>query len=106
MDQEIVNWSTFATLATLAATIHWAVARAQIMRWFWDAAWLPELLCNLLACAACSGFWLGLGLGLLGIRPLATGHAWLDVAAAGACGIVGTPLVEGILLWGLERSRI
>ena len=99
-------WSTLATLAILSATIHWIAARATIMRWFWGATWLPAWLDALLACPACSGFWLGLALGLAGLRPLATGHVWLDVLAAGLAGVWGTPVTEGVLLWGLDRSAI
>jgi hypothetical protein len=100
------NWSTFATLAILAATLHWLVARAAITHWFWSWSRLPAFVNELLTCPACSGFWLGLGLGAAGLRPLTTGHAWLDIAVAGAAGIFGTPVAEAVMLWGLDRSRI
>jgi hypothetical protein len=101
-----MNWSLFAVLALSTAAIHWIIARSTIMRWFWDAVWLPTFLDELLACTACSGFWLGLGLGALGLRPFDTGHLWLDVLAAGGWNVVGMPVVEGVLLWGLDRTRI
>lgn len=101
------TWSTFATLSILAGTLHWLVARAKITkRFFWDAIWLPERLDSLLRCPACSGFWLGFGLGWLGCRPLVTGHAWVDVLAAGVVGMYGTPIAETVLLWALDRSKI
>jgi len=100
------SWSTFATLAVLAAAVHWLVARAQITKWFWNAKQLPTFARELLECPACSGFWIGWGFGALGIRPLATGYVWIDVVLAGAVAMYGTPVAEAVMLWGLERSRI
>lgn len=100
------NWSTLAILGILTATIHWLIARAEISKAFWSAIWLPERIDQLLRCPACSGFWLGLGLGGLGIRPLTTGHWWIDVPASAILGVFATPLFEGLFLWGLERSKI
>jgi hypothetical protein len=99
-------WSTFATLAILASALHWLVARAEITKPVWDAIWLPERLDALLKCPACSGFWLGLWLGAAGLRPLVTGHWWIDVVAAGVAGVWGVPVAEGVMLWGLDRSKI
>lgn len=67
---------------------------------------LSDLLDELLACAACSGFWLGLGLSVVGLRPLELGPSWLDVAGSALAGVVGTPILEGVLLWGLDRTAI
>lgn len=100
------NWSTLATLAILTATIHWIVARATITKRFWGAVWLPSWLDELLRCPACSGFWLGIGLGLAGLRPLVTGSWIANVLIAGLVGVWGTPVVEGILLWALDRTKI
>lgn len=100
------DWSTLATLAILTGTLHWVIARAKITQWFWNANWLPGIMHELLECPACSGFWLGLGLGVAGLRPLVTGLWPLDLAAAGVAGIIGTPVAQGVLLWGLERTRI
>jgi len=100
------NWPTLATLAILCATIHWIAARSQIMEWFWAAPWLPDFINDLLACPACSGFWLGLGLGTVGLWPLTTDYWWLNIPVAGLVGVWCTPIAEGILLWGLERSKI
>jgi hypothetical protein len=100
------NWSAFLTLGILSATIHWSIARAKLTEWIWNAIWLPEALDELLRCPACSGFWIGLGLGLAGLCPLSTGHWWLDIATAGFAGVFATPIAEGMLLWGLEHSRI
>lgn len=100
------SWSTFATLAVLAAAIHWIAARAEITKPIWNAIWLPETLDRLLKCPACSGWWLGLGLGLAGVRPMVTGMWWIDTAAAGLCAVFGVPVAEAVLLWGLDRAQI
>jgi hypothetical protein len=76
------------------------------MQWFWAAPWLPNPISDLLACPACSGFWIGLGLGAAGLRPLTTGYWWLDIPAAGLAGVWCAPVAEGILLWGLDKSKI
>jgi hypothetical protein len=100
------SWSTYVFLAIFCATVHWLVARAKITMWFWDAMWLPDSINRLLTCAACSGFWIGLGFGALGVRPLVTGHWWLDVIAAGTAAMYATPVAEAVMLWGLDRSKI
>jgi hypothetical protein len=99
-------WSTFATLAVLAAALHWLAARAEVTKWFWDAAWLPARVRHLLECPSCSGFWLGLGLGAVGARPLVTGWWWIDVPAAGVAAMYGVPVAEAVMLWGLSGSKI
>jgi hypothetical protein len=100
------SWSTFAALAVFASALHWLIARAQITKPVWDAIWLPEFIYDLLSCPACSGFWIGLGLGAAGFRPLTTAHAWLDIVAAGVAAMYGTPVAEAVLVWGLDRSKI
>jgi hypothetical protein len=100
------NWSTFATLGILAGTLHWLIARATVTRSFWGALWLPGWLDSLLRCAACSGFWIGIGLGCAGLRPLATSHTLLNVLVAGVAGMWLTPVTEGVLLWGLSATKM
>ena len=101
-----MNWSTFVTLSVSSAAFHWILARSTIMKWFWGASWLPRRIRELLECPACSGFWLGLYLGVVGIQPITT-HSWLvNVLFTGVLALFGTPVAEGILLWGLERSRV
>jgi hypothetical protein len=99
-----LDLNTLATLGLFSAVIHWLVARARITRGFWGATWLPGWLSELLACAACSGFWIGLGLGLAGVRPL--GYGLIGVICSGLLGVVSTPVVEGVLLWGLRATKI
>jgi hypothetical protein len=99
-------------LGLLSASIHWLIARAHITKPFWSLEWWPArfsfglglLVSALLACAACSGFWIGLGLGFAGVRPIGAG--WLAVVASGLAGVLLTPVFEGALLWGLERTHI
>lgn len=100
------NWSTFVILAILASALHWLIARASITEWFWSARWLPDFAYDLLECPACSGFWIGLGLGAAGCRPLVTGCWWADTLLAGIGAMWGVPVAEAVMLWGLERSRI
>ena len=95
------------TLGLLAAGIHWIAGRSSIMKWFWSAAWLPKSLGALLACAACSGFWLGVGLGVAGVHPIMPLGDWtLGVLCSGLLGVVVTPVIEGVLLWGLSATKI
>lgn len=106
-----MNWSAFLTLGILASTIHWIFARSKIMEPFWKLEWLPESklrwwLNGMLTCAACNGWWLGLAAGVCGLRPLKTEHWLLDTLAAGLCGAWTTPVAEGVLVWGLARSKI
>ena len=107
----MMNWSTFATLGLLTATLHWVFARSKIAEPFWKLGWLPEgrvreFLDGLLSCPACSGFWLGLGLGAVGVRPMVTGYAWLDVVCAGLAGVYTTPVCQGVMLWGLRATTL
>jgi hypothetical protein len=95
----------------LCASIHWLVARSEIARPLWSRA--RGVLGKLLACAGCSGFWLGgivAGTGWAIPAQLyddTLRDAWSIHAAMGALlGVVVTPVFEGILLWGLERSSI
>jgi hypothetical protein len=100
-------------LGILAASIHWIVARASITKAFWSLNWWTErgwlsvpksFVADLLACAACSGWWIGLGLGLAGVRPIGSG--FLAVMCSGLAGVLVTPVFEGALLWGLEKTRL
>lgn len=116
-----IDFHQLALLALLATALHWLVARSQIMRWFWNLRWWPvarndygealppsalrELFSDLLACAACSGFWLGLVIGLR-VHPLHLGPWWLDWFGAGLAGVVTVPILEGALIWSLRTTHI
>ena len=101
-----MNWSALVTLWLFATAIHWTVARSTIMRWFWGASWLPSFFRELLECPACSGFWLGCMLTALGLRPLAWHFVPLNMAGTGLLTLLGVPIIEAVLLWGLARSAI
>jgi hypothetical protein len=98
------NFDSLVLLGLLGSSIHWIVARSHIMRPFWGSPRLPMFLRNLLACAACSGFWLGLGLGSLGVRPASSGLA--GVLLSGLLGVFVVPVFEGALLWGLQSTHL
>jgi hypothetical protein len=89
-------------LGLLTSSTHWLVARSEIARPLWSRTrgWLA----NLLACAGCSGWWLGLGYGVLGLRPVS--HGWRGIVLAGVLGTILTPIFEAILLWGLSETAI
>lgn len=91
-------------LGLFSASLHWLVARSEIFRVVWENAggWFDRLL----RCPACSGFWLGLGLGGIGVRPLVCPWRALAIAASGLLAVVLTPVFEGVLLWGLAASAV
>lgn len=108
-----IIWNDILLLAVLSAALHWLVARAEITRPLWSRArgWLAKLL----ACPACSGFWIGCGLTIVGIQaaaPFALGRpgdatfAIATILANGLLAMFLTPVFEAILLWGLAVSGI
>ncbi len=88
----------------LSAAIHWLIARSYVFEWFWGRT--RGFLEKLLACAACSGFWIGIALGLGGIRPIIGVDWWAQVAGAGFLALYLTPVFEGVLVWGLNASAL
>ncbi len=98
-------------LGLLAAPLHWIVARSEIARPFWSrlAGWPAKLL----ACPACSGFWLGLALAVGGVRPVditwPLGHQAVltaEILAAGVLATFMTPVVQAVMLLGLHYSAV
>jgi hypothetical protein len=100
----MLNVAHLALLGFLASALHWLFARSHVMEWFWSRA--TGRLAQLLACPACSGWWLGLGLGVAGIEPVTTKLTVLNVAITGLLGLWLTPVFEAVLLWGLNASHI
>lgn len=100
----ILDITSFLLLGPLCASLHWLLARSFVFQWFWSRA--RGIFADLLACPACSGFWLGTALGVAGMRPLAGPPAWLEILVSGLMGVFMTPICEGIMLWGLKRSAI
>lgn len=95
-------------LGLLSASLHWIVGRSKLAQPLWSRArgWFGALL----SCPACSGFWLGLGLGAAGARPVGgLSHRWHDAAAitvAGLLAVVITPMVEAVFLLALQHSAV
>lgn len=99
-----LNVSALLLHAMLCAATHWLVGRSVIMHWFWGR--LEGRLEQLIACPACSGFWLGMLYCIAGIRPIQDAPLVLTVLLAGLLAIVTTPVFEAVILWGLARSAI
>lgn len=93
---------TLLLLGLLCAALHWLIARSTIAKPFWSRT--TGKLDELLRCPACSGFWLGLGLWLLGIRPL--GNGIVSCLLSPTLGAILTPVFETALLWGLAHTAI
>ena len=92
-------------LGLLCASTHWILARSVITKPIWSRA--SGRLDELLRCAGCSGWWLGIVWGALGVRPVFEDSIrLLAVLAAGVLGAILTPIFEAVLLWGLEQTAI
>lgn len=98
-------------LGLLSAAAHWIIARSKVMRWFWSR--LRGWRADLLACPACSGFWLGLGLAAAGLKPVAlviegAPHAArvAEIITAGVLAVFLTPVCQAVMIWGLAVSAI
>lgn len=96
-------------LGILTTAVHWLIARSSIMSWLWSRA--RGTAAKLLACPACSGWWLGLGASLLGFNPVIwTDTGWIPALGSflttGLLAMFLTPVFEGLLIWGLETSHI
>ncbi len=95
-------------LGILSASIHWLLARAHATAWFWSrlSGW-PAVL---VACPSCSGFWIGLGLGGLGVTPVETVAGPVGRLAAiiisAILAMFLTPVFQAVMLWGLEKTAI
>lgn len=108
-----IVWADAVLLGVLSATIHWLIARSKIAQPLWSRArgWIATLL----ACPACSGFWIGAALtatGIVAAPPWFLGPPDTTVFTAGAIltnGLLAvflTPVCEGILMWGFGMSAI
>lgn len=107
----VLSPSQLLLFALLCASTHWLIARSEIARPFWSR--LDGFFGRLLACPACSGWWLGSVLaGTALVVPARVGDgtslaAWIAQAlAGGVLGAILTPICEGALLWGLDYTRI
>ncbi|HEV3059626.1 MAG TPA: hypothetical protein VGY48_15355 [Vicinamibacterales bacterium] len=107
----ILDVSQLVLFGLLCASLHWLIARSEIARPFWSR--VNGMLGKLLACPSCSGFWLGGFLSGIGVvEPVRidlvtpTADLITHIIVGALLGVFVTPVVEGILLWGLERSAI
>ena len=97
-----LNLHVLVFFGLLAAGTHWLVARSTIAKPLWSKA--TGTLDELLRCAGCSGWWLGLGLWVTGVRPVDGGvRAFL---LSGVLGAALTPVVEAVVLWGLAETAV
>lgn len=100
-----LNFNALIFFGLLTAGVHWLVARSSITKPLWSKA--TGKLDELLRCAGCSGFWLGLALWIIGVRPIDGGvvlaRAFL---LTGVLGAALTPVVEAVVLWGLAETAV
>jgi hypothetical protein len=97
-----LNLHALVLFGLLAGGIHWLVARSSIAKPLWSRA--TGMLDELLRCAGCSGWWIGLVLWLVHVRPIDGGFG--AHLLTGVLGAALTPVVEAVLLWGLEATAI
>jgi hypothetical protein len=98
-------------LGLLTAPFHWIIARSEIAKPLWSR--LTGWPAKLLACPACSGFWLGLALAVGGVRPVditwPVGHQAVltaEILAAGVLATLVTPVMQAVMLLGLHYSAV
>lgn len=84
----------------LCASSHWILTRSTITRPVWSRA--RGKLDELLRCAGCSGFWLGMAWSLLAVKH----YGWPVVPVGGVLGAWLTPVFEGAMIWGLGMSAV
>lgn len=98
-----IDLSQLLLFGIVCAALHWLLARAEITKPLWSRA--KGALDRLLRCAGCSGWWLGGFVYALGLHPFAR-TGWWNVITAGILGAFVTPVFEGLLMWGLERTAV
>lgn len=99
-----IHWENLFLLGVLSATVHWIVARASITRFFWSRVrgWLAKLL----ACPACSGFWIGLTLMVVDVQVVEHASTPVNWVTNGLLGLYLTPVFQAVFLLGLDKSTI
>lgn len=108
----MLNLQHLLLLGLLGAALHWILARSQIAKPFWSR--LTGWPAKLLACPACSGFWIGLGLRGAGITPVSIDGAFAGPASvvvaesitAAVLAVFLTPVFQAVMLWGLHYSAV
>ena len=116
----ILDLTQLVLLGILCASVHWLVARSEIAKPFWAYRGHPIWFSKLLACAGCSGWWLGALFGVTSfVAPVGfiTGTSntptWLSLGllvaqtfVTAVLGVFVTPIFESALLWGLSASAL
>lgn len=94
--------------ALLGAAAYYLGSRATITHWLWSR--YPERLDRFMLCAACSGFWYGVGAAMgigwyLDVPFLVLpGRFWLTPCVVGLCSLVFTPWLSAKHLAALETT--
>lgn len=93
--------SGFVIYPLVTTALYYLGAWALVTRWLWSR--YPDGLFQLMHCAACSGFWYGLAVGIIG-RQLGIdfpGGHYAPVVAA-LCSMVWTPVVARQMLYDIN----
>ena len=95
---------TFILFSLISAALFYLGARALITSWLWSR--YPAKLTTFMDCAACTGFWWGVGLALVhpfGMSYLGADlHRWWAPVFVGLCSLVMTPIAAGFMQRGLD----
>ncbi len=81
----------------LTAALYYLGARALVTKWLWSR--YPKKLDDFMNCAACSGFWYGVTVGLVGHAagvPFLGSTAWSVVVVIGLASVIWTPVVANL----------
>lgn len=101
----MISLADIVFLGALGAAFHYLTYRAEITRWLWSR--YPKPVDKLLGCSACSGFWVGAGIGalarwrgygLLGLSP----DDWLLLPACALVAVVATPPLAFMQVYALQ----
>ena len=93
--------------ALLTTAAFYLGSRAVITAWLWSR--YPPKLARFFDCAACSGWWYGLVIGMalswgIGISPLGIpATEWYSPIVIAFGSLVWTPILAAVMQMGLER---
>lgn len=87
--------------ALVTSAMFYLGSRAVITRSLWSR--YPPWLARWFDCAACSGAWYGLIVGIVGKYTMWLGGAIPHPLVVMLCAIVWTPIVTGLMQTGFER---
>lgn len=98
--------TTLVIYPLLTAALYYLLARAQISEFLWSR--YPQSIDRFMACAACTGFWYGIGVAFIGwayqlpflALPPREPHT---VIIVGLCSMIWTPVVSWLHLVALDQ---